>query len=816
MSSSNMQPRLPSFPLQIPPTCLECGWTLTDYTSQGTPSSELSGSPSSPSPARTVSLTGGGFFHVGPSSLTAGNPFGTSAVSPSAASTNTSGTPTLSRPFEIGTSAGFESTATGSTTQGDERPGTPEWLKDASEDLEASAGLCNNCQGLNLEARFHRAYDLYEGARRGQNTRKLEVYRSYEEGPPYLADFYYVAPLGDRLSRPSTCRLCSFLRKTIPDPEQGRYKILALCSTESYVFEAPQNDNKRGRRPWGLWNHNVFMAVFCKPKKPAAASLPGFRVINCTKSPPAVEVRPWAESYVALSYVWGPPSGDWPQTILDAVEVTKRLGEKYFKYLWVDRLGIDQSNAREKQFLISKMDAIYEGAEFTIIAASGDARTGLPGVGKTPRAEQPAVSLRKERRWPSDFGYYDEEGVYEDHQDEALKLLDITEEELLEASKDGEWFDPYRHGFRTRDRPDIVEMMKDLRLREKYDISDDQFRIFETFEQVVKLDGHIKAFISRNLSHGGDSYNAFLGVAARYSVDDGLSLVLGMPVWTGTLANGRQALHTTFVLSISTWAHEGELVYRGTKNSGIYVVNCARRDDFPSWTWVGWKGNVSFSKRAHAEEDDSTEPFGWSNGLHAGLFEAITDKGWVDQMHRGVWCADIAIDSSDGRHSLSLPSSSWASVRTIAVDQSRRWFLKIRNPLILPLEYLIESSMEGERKVELHSSVPITVEELEDDYHSGRVIAVLLLVAQSPRIFDGALRCILLRKVGNGGEEWERIGRLAVTIEEWAMNKLKRTPDFTAALPVDRFEEGIFTFNALATITEIYEIQLDVKDRRAS
>jgi hypothetical protein len=66
-----------------------------------------------------------------------------------------------------------------------------------------------------------------------------------------------------------------------------------------------------------------------REQKAGRASFPGFRAINCTKCPPAVEERPWAESYVALGYVWGPTSGDWPRTILDAVEVTKQLGEKY-------------------------------------------------------------------------------------------------------------------------------------------------------------------------------------------------------------------------------------------------------------------------------------------------------------------------------------------------------------------------------------------------------------------------------------------------------------------------------------------------------
>jgi len=52
----------------------------------------------------------------------------------------------------------------------------------------------------------------------------------------------------------------------------------------------------------------------------------------------------------------------------------------------------------------------------------------------------------------------------------------------------------------------------------------------EVPEQVLKLDSHIRAFTSRNLSYDGDLLNAFLGVAARYLTNGGLSLLLGMPV----------------------------------------------------------------------------------------------------------------------------------------------------------------------------------------------------------------------------------------------------------------------------------------------
>jgi hypothetical protein len=81
-------------------------------------------------------------------------------------------------------------------------------------------GLCHECFKLDMEESFANVFALYEGARRGRNTRKLEVYRSVDS-PPYLGHFYYVASLGNRLSIPSFCRLCDFLKRTCQTPAKG-------------------------------------------------------------------------------------------------------------------------------------------------------------------------------------------------------------------------------------------------------------------------------------------------------------------------------------------------------------------------------------------------------------------------------------------------------------------------------------------------------------------------------------------------------------------------------------------------------------------
>lgn len=103
--------------------------------------------------------------------------------------------------------------------------------------------------------------------------------------------------------------------------------------------------------------------------------------------------------YVALSYVWG-TAGDsyWttkanmdsrtkpagldlsvlPATIVDAVHVTRALGERY---LWVDALCIIQDSSDDKGNQIRAMELIYSGAFLTIVAAGGEsAHARLPGL----------------------------------------------------------------------------------------------------------------------------------------------------------------------------------------------------------------------------------------------------------------------------------------------------------------------------------------------------------------------------------------------------------------------------------------------------
>ncbi|KAF3038880.1 hypothetical protein E8E11_000811 [Didymella keratinophila] len=116
------------------------------------------------------------------------------------------------------------------------------------------------------------------------------------------------------------------------------------------------------------------------------------KVIDCAKR--AIVSAPPDCSFVALSYVWGPPSAQ-PDltsiklnivllpTIEDSITVTQELG---FTYLWIDRYCINQDDEQEKQEQIEQMADIYASAAVTIIAAAGeDPSYGLPGIRKTKR-----------------------------------------------------------------------------------------------------------------------------------------------------------------------------------------------------------------------------------------------------------------------------------------------------------------------------------------------------------------------------------------------------------------------------------------------
>lgn len=134
-------------------------------------------------------------------------------------------------------------------------------------------------------------------------------------------------------------------------------------------------------------DHNKCQAITQYPI--GSAPLPT-RVIDCSH-PDRVRLVETSSSmrgsYIALSYVWGPKSDQahctteanlrsymkgidsdlLPQTILDAIHVTRALG---IRYLWVDSLCIIQDSTRDMNHDLARMQDVYRHASLTIDVGS--------------------------------------------------------------------------------------------------------------------------------------------------------------------------------------------------------------------------------------------------------------------------------------------------------------------------------------------------------------------------------------------------------------------------------------------------------------
>jgi len=80
-----------------------------------------------------------------------------------------------------------------------------------------------------------------------------------------------------------------------------------------------------------------------------------------------------------------------PQTVTDAMEVTKIIGERY---LCVDSLCVVQDDPVEVSCMIKAMDKIFKAATLTIIVGDGKyANAGLAGVRPGSRNIQSVTGL---------------------------------------------------------------------------------------------------------------------------------------------------------------------------------------------------------------------------------------------------------------------------------------------------------------------------------------------------------------------------------------------------------------------------------------
>lgn len=345
--------------------------------------------------------------------------------------------------------------------------------------------------------------------------------------------------------------------------------------------------------------------------------VPGLRVIDC-HTRKIDQVVPDTR-YVALSYVWGNrgASGDvsetpltempgtMEQTIEDALVVVLNMG---YRYLWVDKYCIDQNDSESKKHQIRRMDSIYRNAAFTIIAAAGgDASYGLPGVTSrrgtrlrvpktycmignflircgedSPRVfGGPQSKLLRNSKWNT-RGWTYQEGLL------SRRCLVFTDEQVSFACR----VISVDEGSESRPTTQM-----------NLDYEDDGYRFTPcrgAGKDASRIWPRISAYSERRLTNPGDSLDAFSGILRAFQKHDPpVHHLWGVPVFPVVgIDRNRSELGDEKFNKISS---NGFSMGLSWTMKGIVE----RRHGFPSWSWAGWTGKVSFKGNISDDAENS-------------------------------------------------------------------------------------------------------------------------------------------------------------------------------------------------------------------
>ncbi|MCJ1315715.1 hypothetical protein MMC15_001035 [Xylographa vitiligo] len=322
--------------------------------------------------------------------------------------------------------------------------------------------------------------------------------------------------------------------------------------------------------------------------------------------------------FVALSYVWGGAKmvklqhtnmdglmrknglsqfmHSLPQTIVDAIEVVHAMGERH---LWVDSLCILQDDVKEAKEQIACMDRVYGSALATIIAAQGKtAYSGLEGV---RQSHVPKIAQRPENKRSL------HQVAAEIKEDISLIAPLATTDHNVDASawNARAWTFQERllsrrlivftHGqiiwhcrkmicredMTVEDSNVPYTRLQWLSLKPRYlgvdtgrDWIDGSVEITRhgatqlvrsaTFAEYVKA---VEQYTHRQMSYQSDILNASAGLMHIFSLCFKCKILFGLP--EGVL--------------------DTALLWQPTQQ-------LTRRVEFPSWSWSGWVGQVTYEK----------------------------------------------------------------------------------------------------------------------------------------------------------------------------------------------------------------------------
>ncbi|KAI1263811.1 heterokaryon incompatibility protein-domain-containing protein [Xylariaceae sp. FL1019] len=311
--------------------------------------------------------------------------------------------------------------------------------------------------------------------------------------------------------------------------------------------------------------------------------------------------------YVCLSYVWGASKMvhllrsnitnlqkkgslrqlSSPQTLIDAISLVSLLGEKY---IWIDALCIVQDDPKELQGMVSRMNLIYQGAVFTIVAAGGkDADAGLAGLRPHTRCPAPRLMSLGPLQFyfpifdfndPKDKDYLEgtqwssRSWTYQEGVLSKRRLIFTNDQIYWSCSKhtrceqihfEGTWF--------------FKDFNHEVSLEQH--MANDEYGLTAGVEEVLP---YICRYSNTTVRYPPDRLNAFKGVLSSIGSIHKETFFAALPI-----SRFIRALFWCLIPDIGT-----EQVFYDKLEQ--FQVDQGRQFPFPSWSWLAWKGQVSFDE----------------------------------------------------------------------------------------------------------------------------------------------------------------------------------------------------------------------------
>lgn len=315
-------------------------------------------------------------------------------------------------------------------------------------------------------------------------------------------------------------------------------------------------------------------------------NLPGLRLIDAHAAC-IVRATNEMQEYLTLSYVWGavdqlvlsvqnidqlstPGAFEMslqtqlPQVILDALRITQELG---FRYLWVDMLCICQDSVEEKTAQIAAMSLIYKGATMTLVAAEADnAFSGLPGVRSYPQPREAVIETVGLVRLTTVSPPLDESLTNSRWMCRAWTYgEDQFSRRLLYFTKHQVYFRCLLYAHREDNFEENPEAYSGKGQRILHDFVNQEYGWFQSY---------VAEFSRRTYTFPRDRLDAFKGILAEMSERAGYHFLDGIP--------------TQDFLCALRWKHDSFPSQRNVL--------------YPSWSWTGWDGSVSFPDTDRSED----------------------------------------------------------------------------------------------------------------------------------------------------------------------------------------------------------------------